>query len=86
MSKTKVYEPEFKKKIVRLYLEEGRTIMKYSQQSRHIFKTYFTEDGIKLVPNKWIPFHLVLDSQENHEVFENCRILPCIQKQTDAVH
>lgn len=26
MPKTKVYEPEFKKKIVQLYLEQGRTI------------------------------------------------------------
>ena len=60
--------------------------LKYSQQSRHIFKKYFTEDRINPVPNKWIPFHLVLDSQENHEASGNCRILQCIQKQKDAVH
>ena len=47
---------------------------------------YFTEDRIKPVPNKRIPFHLVLDSQERHEASVNCRILQCIQKQTDAVH
>ena len=32
MSKTKVYEPEFKKKIVRLYLEEGRTIKSLNEE------------------------------------------------------
>lgn len=32
MPKTKVYEPEFKKKIVRLYLEEGRTIKSLNEE------------------------------------------------------
>lgn len=44
------------------------------------------EDRTKPVPNKRIPFHLASDSQEKHEVSGNCRILQCIQKQTDAVH
>ncbi len=32
MPKTKVYEPEFKKKIVQLYLEEGRTIKSLNEE------------------------------------------------------
>ncbi|MCI8534283.1 MAG: transposase [Hungatella sp.] len=32
MPKTKVYEPEFKKKIVQLYLEEGRTIQSLNEE------------------------------------------------------
>ena len=32
MPKTKTYEPEFKKKIVRLYLEEGRTIKSLNEE------------------------------------------------------
>ena len=43
-TKTKVYEPEFKKKIVRLYLEEGCTI-----KSRN--KEYQLGDG---TVRKWV--------------------------------
>ena len=32
MPKTKVYEPEFKKKIVQLYLEQGRTIKSLNEE------------------------------------------------------
>ena len=32
MPKTKVYEPEFKKKIVQLYLEERRTIKSLNEE------------------------------------------------------
>ncbi len=32
MPKIKVYEPEFKKKIVQLYLEEGRTIKSLNEE------------------------------------------------------
>ena len=32
MPKTKVYEPEFKKKIVPLYLEQGRTIKSLNEE------------------------------------------------------
>jgi len=32
MPKTKVYEPEFKKKIVQLYLEKGRTIKSLNEE------------------------------------------------------
>ena len=32
MPKTKVYEPDFKKKIVQLYLQEGRTIKSLNQE------------------------------------------------------
>ncbi len=32
MPKTKVYETEFKKKIVRLYLEKGRTIKSLNEK------------------------------------------------------
>lgn len=32
MPKTKVYEPEFKKKTVRLYLEQGRTIKSLNEE------------------------------------------------------
>lgn len=32
MPKAKVYEPEFKKKIVQLYLEEGRTIKSLNKE------------------------------------------------------
>lgn len=34
MPQTKNYEPEFKKKIVRLYLEEGRTIKSLNEEYR----------------------------------------------------
>ena len=32
MPKTKVYEPEFKKKIIQLYLEQGRTIKSLNEE------------------------------------------------------
>ena len=32
MPKTKVYEPEFKKKIVQLYLEQGRTVKSLNEE------------------------------------------------------
>ena len=32
MPKAKVYEPEFKKKIVQMYLEEGRTIKSLNEE------------------------------------------------------
>ncbi|MDE7308668.1 MAG: transposase [Lachnospiraceae bacterium] len=44
MPKTKIYEPEFKKKIVRLYLEEGRTI-------KSLNKEYQLGDG---TVRKWV--------------------------------
>lgn len=44
MPKTKVYEPEFKKKIVQLYLEEGRTIKSLNEE-------YQSGDG---TVRKWV--------------------------------
>lgn len=44
MPKTKVYEPEFKKKIVQLYLEEGRMIKSLNEE-------YSLEDG---TVRKWV--------------------------------
>ena len=34
MPKTKVYEPEFKKKIIQLYLEQGRTIKSLNEEQQ----------------------------------------------------
>ena len=36
MPKTKVYEPEFKKKIIQLYLEQGRTIKSLNEEYQFI--------------------------------------------------
>lgn len=44
MPKTKVYEPEFKKKIIQLYLEQGRTIKSLNEE-------YQLDDG---TVRKWV--------------------------------
>ena len=44
----KHYEPEFKKKIVHLHLEEGRTILIYGSTPDDVFKTY-KDNGIEIL-------------------------------------
>ena len=44
----KHYEPEFKKKIVHLHLEEGRTILTYGSTPDDVFKTY-KDNGIEIL-------------------------------------